>query len=99
VIVYQATKAKFLKDAFERDIHEVVGAEFKARTGKRVSPSEFASWKESLMYMAKVLNDDTIPTDSGVAIEYGIPQSGKRVDFIVSGLSETKSPNVVIVEL
>jgi DUF2075 family protein/phage repressor protein C with HTH and peptisase S24 domain len=99
VIVYQATKDRFLKDAFERDIHEVVGAEYMARTGKRVSPSEFASWKESLMYMAKVLNDDAIPTDSGVAIEYGIPQSVKRVDFIISGLGENRSTNVIIVEL
>ncbi len=99
MIVYQATKAKFLKDAFERDIHEIVGAEYKARTGKRVGPSEFGSWKESLIYMAKVLNDEAIPADSGVAIEYGIPQSGKRVDFLVTGLDESGSVNVVIVEL
>lgn len=99
MIVYQATKAKFLSDAFDRDIHEVVRAEYKARTGKKVSPSEFAAWKESLIYMAKVLKDDDIPADSGVAIEYGIPQSGKRIDFIVSGLSESKSANVIIVEL
>ncbi len=99
MIVYQATKAKFLKDAFERDIHEVVRAEFKARTGKRVSPSEVASWKESLVYMAKVLNDEEIPGDSGVAIEYGIPSSNNRVDFILCGLNERKATSVVIVEL
>ena len=49
--------------------------------------------------MAKVLNDRDIPDDSGVAIEYGIPGSAKRVDLIVSGFDEAKSPAVVIVEL
>lgn len=49
--------------------------------------------------MAKVLDDDEIPVDAGVAIEYNIPQTGKRVDFILTGRSEDKSPNVIIVEL
>jgi DUF2075 family protein/phage repressor protein C with HTH and peptisase S24 domain len=99
LIVYQSTKAQFLKHAFEDDIHDVVGAAYKERTGRRVSPSEFSAWKESLVCMAKVLNDRDIPDDSGVAIEYGIPGSAKRVDFIVSGFNEAKSPAVVIVEL
>ncbi len=49
--------------------------------------------------MAKVLNDDEIPGDAGVAIEYNIPQTGKRVDFILTGRSEDRSPHVIIVEL
>lgn len=47
--------------------------------------SEVRSWKESLVALAKVLNDDGIPGDCGVAIEYGIPQTAKRIDFILSG--------------
>jgi hypothetical protein len=99
LIVYQATKAQFLKHAFEDDIHEVVGAAYRQRTGRRVGPSEFSAWKESLVSMAKVLSDRDIPEDSGVAIEYGIPGSAKRVDLIVSGFDDAKSPAVVIVEL
>ena len=49
--------------------------------------------------MARVLNDDEIPGDAGVAIEYNIPQTGKRVDFILTGRSEDRSPHVIIVEL
>src|SRR5258706_6169156 len=75
MIVYQATKAQFLKHAFEEDIHDVVGAAYKARTGRRVGPSEFSAWKESLVSMAKVLSDPDIPENSGIAIEYGIPGS------------------------
>ena len=49
--------------------------------------------------MYKVLNDNAIPSDSGVAIEYNIPQTSKRVDFIISGYGEKQNPNVVIIEL
>ena len=49
--------------------------------------------------MAKALNDKDIPDDAGVAIEYGIPQTSKRIDFIVSGQGESEGANVVIIEL
>jgi hypothetical protein len=99
VIVYQATKAQFLLDAFERDIHDVIREAFGARTGRSVGPSEVSSWKESLVFMAKVLNDPSVPGNAGVAIEYGIPQSSKRIDFILAGQADDGRTNVVIVEL
>jgi DUF2075 family protein len=49
--------------------------------------------------MGKVLRTDEIPEDCGVAIEYSIPQSSKRVDFILTGMNEEKRPCAVIVEL
>lgn len=99
MIVYRATKREFLADAFERDIQDVVLKAFTLRTGKNVGASEISSWRESLTYMAKVLTDQDIPDDSGVAIEYGIPQSMKRIDFILSGKDHDKNTHVVIVEL
>lgn len=99
MIVYQSTKTGFLRDALQHDIHDIVGAAYTERTGRRVGPSEFSAWKESLIYMAKVLADEGIPEDSGVAIEYGIPGSGKRVDFILSGFGQDRGPAVVVVEL
>jgi uncharacterized protein len=99
VIVYRATKSQFIRDVNEHDIEDVVGHAYFGRTGKRVSPSEIGAWKESLTYMSKVLADTEIPDDSGIAIEYGIPGSAKRVDFLVTGLNESRDPSVVIVEL
>ncbi|MCC8082394.1 MAG: hypothetical protein LIO80_10400 [Lachnospiraceae bacterium] len=49
--------------------------------------------------MYKVLNDRAIPSDAGVAIEYNIPQTSKRVDFMISGYDESDESNIVIVEL
>ncbi|MGB9150016.1 MAG: DUF2075 domain-containing protein, partial [Burkholderiales bacterium] len=99
MIIYQANKNKFLDDSFKRNIEEVITASYFERTGGNVAANEIRSWKESLQYMAKVLNDEDIPGDSGVAIEYKIPQTSKRVDFILSGQGADNSANVIIVEL
>lgn len=47
--------------------------------------SEIQAWKHSLLGMANVLGDDEIPGDAGVAIEYQLPQSSKRIDFVITG--------------
>ncbi len=49
--------------------------------------------------MYKVLNDPQIPDDIGIAIEYNIPQTSKRVDFLISGLDVNKNSHIIIVEL
>ena len=41
------------------------------------------------------LNDSDIPKDAGVAIEYNIPQTSKRVDFLISGYGLNGKENVV----
>ena len=51
------------------------------------------------MQMTEVLRDDDLPGTMGVGIEFGIPQTSKRIDFILSGESENREPRVVIVEL
>lgn len=99
MIVYQESKAGFLRDAFTRDIEEVILAAFRQRTGRSVARSEVRSWKESLIAVAKVVNDAAVPDDAGVGIEYGIPQTSKRIDFILSGKGSDDRDQVVIVEL
>jgi transposase InsO family protein len=57
------------------------------------------SWKNSMQYMYKVLNDEDIPDNSGVAIEFNIPSTSKRIDFILSGYDSRKQDSVIIIEL
>ena len=99
MIIYKATTASFLDDCFKRSIGEVVLESYKRVAGRRASASEVGSWSASLQQMASTLNDDGIPKDAGIAIEYAIPQSSKRVDFIVSGYNDEKRPSLIIVEL
>ena len=99
MIIYQETKVGFLRDCFEHDIEDVLGKALLARTGRRVGYSEFGSWRNSLMYMAKVLNDPSVPDNSGVGLEYCIPQTSNRIDVLLTGYAADDSPQLVIVEL
>ena len=67
--------------------------------GHGTGPSEIQAWKHSLLEMAKVLQDEEIPPDVGVAIEYQLPQSSKRIDFVITGEDAAARTKVVIVEL
>ena len=69
MIIYQASKSEFLHHALRDDIEDVVSRQYRGATGHGVGPSEIQAWKHSLLEMAKVLGDDEIPADAGVAIE------------------------------
>ncbi|MDT3678655.1 MAG: DUF2075 domain-containing protein [Burkholderiaceae bacterium] len=99
MIVYQADKSQFLHHALRDDIEEIVSRQFLDRMGHRAGPSEIQAWKHSLLEMAKVLQDEEIPSDAGVAIEYQLPQSSKRIDFVITGEDAAARTKVVIVEL
>jgi uncharacterized protein len=99
VIIYQASKQQFLHHALRDDIEDVVSRHYRSATGHGVGPSEMQSWKHSLLEMAKVLGDEEIPDDAGVAIEYQLPQSSKRIDFVITGEDANSHTKVIIVEL
>jgi hypothetical protein len=61
--------------------------------------NEFISWKNSLQYMFNVLHDNDIPASAGVSIEYNIPLTNRRVDFILTGKDANRRDTGVIVEL
>jgi hypothetical protein len=99
MIVYSGTKSDFLTSVEADSIATEIEENIYKKMHRRTAQNEFRSWENSLEYMYKVLNDNTIPENSGIAIEYNIPQTSKRVDFIISGYNEKKDPNVVIIEL
>lgn len=99
MIVYQASKSQFLHDALRNDIEEIVSRQFLSATGHHAGPSEVRAWQHSLLEMAKVLHDEEIPDDAGVGIEYQLPQSSKRIDFVITGEDDRSRTKVVIVEL
>lgn len=99
MIVYDGLKSDFLHSCENDSIAIEIEENILSKLGRHTPKAEFRSWENSLNYMYKVLNDDEIPNDSGVAIEYNIPQTSKRVDFIISGYDDDDTPNMVIVEL
>lgn len=99
MLVYSGLKSDFLNAVEQDSIASEIEENIYNKMHRRSAQSEFRSWENSLEYMYKVLNDAAIPVNSGIAIEYNIPQTSKRVDFIISGYGENKDPNVVIIEL
>lgn len=99
MLVYIEDKKTFTEDVLENNIEEKILNLMQEKLGKRVSPNEIRSWKNSLPYMDRVLNNPVIPDNAGIAIEYGIPQTSKRVDFIITGTDDTGMQTAVIVEL
>lgn len=99
MIVYSATKKKFLDDVDTNNIDNIIKDNLLKRLNKSVGESEYKSWGESLLRMDKLLSDAEIPDSCGVAIEYNIPQSSKRVDFILSGYGINQELYSVIIEL
>lgn len=99
MIVYQASKRQFLHHALREDIEDIVSRQFRSVMGHGVAQAEIQAWKHSLLEMAKVLQDEEIPGEAGVAIEYQLPQSSKRIDFMITGEDAAGRTKVVIVEL
>ena len=98
MIIYKATKAKFISDTKDNTIAEAVRADFELHLGK-ARESEFRAWENSLRYMAKVVDTPSISGLATVCVEYKLPNSGHRIDFLISGSDVKGNSNIVIVEL
>lgn len=99
MIVYEATKELFIADVIKDKIREKIDKKFYEKMGYHTGDSERNSWENSMQYMLKVLYDNKIPNTSGIAIEFRIPNTSKRVDFIISGKDENLKSTAIIVEL
>ena len=98
MIVYEATKEEFIDSVFSGSITDEIYDIYKEKIGKS-GVSQIRSWENSMQYMYRVLEDSEIPNDCGVAIEFTIPTTSKRIDFILTGLNQFKDDSVVIIEL
>ena len=99
VIIYLATREDFLKHVREQRIEEEVRDRYIAMTGHKVAANEFRSWQNSLQCVGNVLQFEEIPSELGVAIEYRIHNTAKRIDLLLSGCDAAGAPAAVIVEL
>jgi uncharacterized protein len=99
MIVYQQKKSDFLNDVLSNDIDGIIESAYFKATGRHFAEAEKRSWRESMQRMNNVLLDEKIPADSGVTIEYQIPQTTKRIDFILSGRNAENIEHAVLIEL
>lgn len=98
MIVYLATKAEYRAVILSNQTEKILDS-FQGILGKSVGECELAVWRNSLPYMDRVLDDPDIPHDTGVAIEFTIHQTGKRIDIILTGIHQDRQRTAVIVGL
>jgi DUF2075 family protein/DNA replication protein DnaC len=99
MIVYSATKSEFNNDVITNAIADKILHKFQEKLGRTTTKQEIDSWKNSMMYMNNILSDKDIPSNAGVSIEYKIPQTSNRIDFILTGKDQHKTDTAIIVEL
>lgn len=99
MIIYRSSKQAFINEVRSSGIvDELIDAYQKAQ-GARPLEGEVRAWTNSLQFVANALDEDELPNDVGVAVEYRIPSTAKRVDVLLSGYDAQKRPNLVVVEL
>jgi len=99
MIVYSATKQEFNNDVILNLISDKILTQLKGKGLSGGQISEYRAWQNSLQYMRNVLDDKEIPDESNIAIEYQIPRTSLRVDFIIAGADRENCNNIVIIEL
>lgn len=99
MIIYSNTLRGFIDDNIDGILDEKIDEKMRERFGKRTAEGEMRAWRNSLTYMSNLLERSLIPDSAGIAIEYNIPYTSKRVDMIVSGKTGEGRPSAVLIEL
>ena len=99
MIVYLEQKRQFLADMDNDIIADKVERLVLLNLKRHTGSSERRSWENSFQYVYRVLCSPLIPDDAGVAIEFALPRTNKRVDVIISGYDREGRHSALIIEL
>lgn len=100
MIVYKATKQSYLNDVLNNVLITKIESEYRNKVRNYIDPGEERSWINSAQsYMSTVLQDNEIPNNCGIAIEYKIPHTSRRIDFIITGRDSKENDVGIIIEL
>ena len=99
MLIYTATKGQFDEDVKSDRIARKIERQFALHGVFHENEREYISWENSLKQMQLVLDDPAISNDLKVAVEYQIPMTSKRVDFLIAGADQSNKEHVVVVEL
>lgn len=99
MIIYSASKSDFVLSAMHNRIADEILSSFVRECGYATGRHEVDSWRNSLLYMNNIVNDSSIPDDANITIEYKVPGTSKRIDFIITGQDDLQSDSMVLIEL
>jgi len=98
VRLYAGMSRTFVIDTVHNQIARKVSDAFFQYYGYHAPKPEVAAWGNSLRAMAQVVQYASLE-DHGIIVEYELPNSSLRLDFMICGRSPTGRDEAVIVEL
>jgi hypothetical protein len=95
--LYSGTSAQFTQDTVQNQIADKIQAAYTDYYGHRPSPSEYASWTNSLQFLKNTIEAAGL-SDNMIILEYELPYSNCRIDCLIFGNGDYGA-NVVLIEL
>ena len=99
MIVYNDVKRQFVHDVKYNLIADKILTAVRSKGLNAGYDREYTSWENSMQFMRNIVDDPEIDDEVYISIEYNIPLTSKRVDFIIAGADSEGNENIVIVEL
>lgn len=99
MIIYSGTIKQFNVDVLMNVIADKLEELFREHDLSHNNLAEHRAWQNSLLMMKIVLDDKNIDDEIRIAIEYQIPLTAKRVDFLVTGKDAYDNDSAVVIEL
>jgi DUF2075 family protein len=99
MLIYSGTKKSFSTDIRDGNIAKIIDEKLSSLGINHGGLSQFTSWQNSLPQMFFILDDKEISDDIEVSIEYQIPLTSRRVDFLIAGSDDHNKDHVMIIEL
>ena len=97
MIIFSCLKKEFDQYVEKGIISNLVYDAYKEKMGKKTKLNQIKAWANSLPFMTEILRD--LPENVGIAIEFNIPLTSKRIDFVVSGYNYQYKPVLLLFEL
>lgn len=99
MILYRSNTADFIDEVERNVIVDQIDTAYLKGLGRRAGDGERRAWNNSMRFMETIVRKSNIPDDCGILIEYNIPSTSKRIDFVITGHDEKDSSNFLIIEL
>ena len=99
MIVYNGIKRQFIDDVKNNSIADKILDAIISKGLNAGHEKEYSSWQNSMQFMRNIVDDSDIDDEIQICIEYNIPLTSKRVDFIIAGADQNQNENIIIVEL
>ena len=99
MILYSSRVNDFIEDINNNKISYILENIKQKELYKGTTLSEKQSWENSLRYMSEILQQTNIPKNCTVALEYNLPMTSSRIDFMLCGYTCEIKKNVLIIEL